>query len=582
MPTNVEDNGAIPKIRTFAADLDAVRRERGMPVKEKKEVKPTPEPTPHKHVLQRATEAQEVSPAPEPKHEHKQLHKAPQPAPEKRTEEKSERPLPHIEKKDVEAVATTEKKSLFKDEEKSVRVEGNKASFDTSTVVTDTKHDRFKLFPSLFSSIGDWFSHLKDRLSGKKRPKYTVSGSYRKKGVLSNETVSSAKTMVDHEAAIKRIRKHGDEDKEKKQPSQTPQKGVLLLEAPEDEQEKKTVIIEERKTVANERKSEVSEKEAELKEREAALAKAEAEVAELKEKANQEADRLRNEANDSNEAERAEIEALKEKAVAQAQAAAAEAQEAAAAVKEAQERAAAAAAFIDAPLEEGALPPDERSWRERLTDTNVATLITVVSIAGVALLFFVGMGYYQDNKLPNQSPTIELPQLIGSESTSLSVAGLTAEQVRTTISDNGSPVFQINFTAFNQNGEVVPATAPAINSALGWRADPSFLNSLEQLSLGGFSGTFGFAIIKSTDYETALGGMLNWEPFLQTDINRLQAGTTNTGNTESIFNDVTFGDISARESTAQSSNQVVWGFIDDTTILIAPNRFVFGQLLERF
>ncbi len=71
-----------------------------------------------------------------------------------------------------------------------------------ATIITDTKHDRFKLLPSLFTSIKEWFTDQKKARAVKNAPKYTVPETSRRKGVIQKATGATGKSATADFASI--------------------------------------------------------------------------------------------------------------------------------------------------------------------------------------------------------------------------------------------------------------------------------------------------------------------------------------------------------------------------------------------
>ena len=62
-----------------------------------------------------------------------------------------------------------------------------------ATIITDTKHDEFKLIPAIINSIHDWFLAKKRGYKAKKIPKYTVPDTTRRKGIIQKATSKTGK-----------------------------------------------------------------------------------------------------------------------------------------------------------------------------------------------------------------------------------------------------------------------------------------------------------------------------------------------------------------------------------------------------
>ncbi len=106
-----------------------------------------------------------------------------------------------------------------------------------ATIITDAKHDRFKLIPAIKRSIKSWFTSKKDNYQAKKIPKYTVPETSRRKGVIQKATSITGKLATSDFSSIhERIRNRNENEKKNNPPttwSANTEPGFLLLEEPE-------------------------------------------------------------------------------------------------------------------------------------------------------------------------------------------------------------------------------------------------------------------------------------------------------------------------------------------------------------
>jgi hypothetical protein len=85
------------------------------------------------------------------------------------------------------------------------------ASYD-ATIITDTKRKRFKLTSEVRSSISDWWQEQVEAYQERKKPKYTVPTAEHRKGVIQQATgVTGRSVTQDHAAVIKRIKAEKEE-----------------------------------------------------------------------------------------------------------------------------------------------------------------------------------------------------------------------------------------------------------------------------------------------------------------------------------------------------------------------------------
>lgn len=218
MDTETTATQKLPALRTYAKDLEAKRKEKGLAPEAA--VSQTTTPMPH------AAAAKEVQTKPAKVGFFKRAPKEPVAAPavtplpplSSIPQKQKPAPLPKI-------VATETRETSF-------IVDNEDAA--SATIITDTKRDRFKLFPAIIASIQSWFSNKKKSYAAKKAPKYTVPETTRRKGVIQKATSKTGKfTSSDFESIQERIRqrKEAEEKPESKTTwSANTEPGFPLLE----------------------------------------------------------------------------------------------------------------------------------------------------------------------------------------------------------------------------------------------------------------------------------------------------------------------------------------------------------------
>jgi len=91
-----------------------------------------------------------------------------------------------------------------------------------STVIRDTKSDRFKFFPSVLASIKSWFRSLAPKRSAK-TPTYGVPETNRRKGVIERATSQSGATFTSENEALRdRIKRRQAESEAEADDTPTP------------------------------------------------------------------------------------------------------------------------------------------------------------------------------------------------------------------------------------------------------------------------------------------------------------------------------------------------------------------------
>lgn len=205
----------LPSLRTYAKDLQTMRAHQGQNVTTTLNTTPLT-PPPH------------TAPTPLPqKNKNAPTYKKSTPEP---AATPTLKPLPSkigANRKNTEIVTTSN--GFVVDNEDAA----------AATIITDTKKNRFRLFPSMVQAVKNWFTEKQKERARKKIPRYTVPETTHRKGVIQKATSTTAKTTTADFASIqKRIleRKRTLTTKaEHTSWSANTETGFLLLEAPEDQ-----------------------------------------------------------------------------------------------------------------------------------------------------------------------------------------------------------------------------------------------------------------------------------------------------------------------------------------------------------
>ncbi len=218
MDTKNQASAKIPAVRTYARDLEENRKAQGLASDSAITNETISIPEKKAELKHRETENKKIN--------------VPTPPQPKRKEMASLPPLSslHKEKKSpTKVIAINTKNSSFIVDDSNNEI--------GATIITDTKRDRFKLFPAIITSIKEWFSEKKVAYKKRKTPKYTVPESTRRKGVIQRATgVTGKLTTSDFSSIHERIRQR-KESEEKSEPSTTwtanTEPVFLLLDGPE-------------------------------------------------------------------------------------------------------------------------------------------------------------------------------------------------------------------------------------------------------------------------------------------------------------------------------------------------------------
>lgn len=186
----------IPKIRTFAADIAFARENKVTPLVADKPVKDSATKTLDK------VEA-EVK--------------------------------PRIEKAELEAAV----KSAVDNASSKIKSSSPDSDSEEATVITDTKHKRFRVLPAIADSLKNWFISNKKSIQKKKTPTYSVPEASLRKGVIQKATSKTGKAATADFASIQaRIKKRKlEEEKEINTTwSANTEPVFLLLDTPKEEE----------------------------------------------------------------------------------------------------------------------------------------------------------------------------------------------------------------------------------------------------------------------------------------------------------------------------------------------------------
>jgi len=125
-----------------------------------------------------------------------------------------------------------------KSTQKNLRAARSNIGYDAA-VITDTKSDRFKLFPSIIASIRSWLKRLAEEKKRKNIPKYTVAEADRRKGVIQQATSKTGTIFsADNETIREQIRRRQLQNEAENDEAETvwtpfTETGFSLLRAPE-------------------------------------------------------------------------------------------------------------------------------------------------------------------------------------------------------------------------------------------------------------------------------------------------------------------------------------------------------------
>jgi len=185
----------IPKIKTFASDLDANRRLKHVPKKV------TPALTYddlNKENNQLLNNRTILPPTKKMDGLVKNNNHLPINSPKKSA------PLPKIIPPPIKnSLTTATDKAIASISDKKY---GHDQSYD-AVIITDTKHNRFRLMTEIKKALQVWWEKKVANYAENKKPKYTVPHAERRKGIIQKATSTTGRAVsVDHDAVLERIK----------------------------------------------------------------------------------------------------------------------------------------------------------------------------------------------------------------------------------------------------------------------------------------------------------------------------------------------------------------------------------------
>lgn len=544
-----QSNKKLPSLRTYAKDLEFTRKEKNIPAetdipKPTKASVPTAPPR-KKEPLITAT------PVPKPKPEiisHAETYKstpALKPIPAKM-------PLPKL------PTITAEKSPTF-------IVENEDAA--AATIITDTKHNRFKLFPSLFSSIKEWFDDKKNARAAKNAPKYTVPETTRRKGVIQKATSTTGKSATADFASIQERIKQRKAHVEKAEPHTTwsaNTEPVFLLLEGEVAQKVTNVQLVNRKSF----RTPPTPIPAPVPPPPPApvpptLDIISAPIAPIAPVI---------------------VTPTPQETTIPIISATVDTPVAATAVTEVPEP-----TEVETPVSTESEPPVEEELIEvqnsstKHTFLSLNTNLLALSVSGVtlAIVIMVTFGYIVFFKESSVSNTTAIPPsaiLQTSSFSNITDTPLLRTALITKLSNLATESTEmIGEFAFSSTTKVA-YTPQEIIATLKIPVEQNFAQGLKTIHFGYVRNTEPYVLIEVTDKITALGGLLAWEQSMYTDFNTLYSRKTDVLGSRLKFIDGTFrgGDVrSLRDDTGREI--VIYGMLD-TTVLITTTSETFSEI----
>ncbi|TAK57547.1 hypothetical protein EPO17_01705 [Patescibacteria group bacterium] len=230
--------------------------------------------------------------------------------------------------------------------------------------------------------------------------------------------------------------------------------------------------------------------------------------------------------------------------------------------------------------------------------------ITLVSIAfiagGVGAIYYI---YTHSQKAPTPTTSQTLSSIIPyQKAKEINSTGLTKEalveklnqEIKTSTVAIGSIEYFYITTTGNTGKQML--STEGLFSTLGLTAPNEFVRSLDPQYMFGVLGqtvNSPFLILKSTLYQSGFAGMLNWEKTIADDLQGLltdDAGAENTApsrtsddllQTELKFSDIIIQNRDVRVlKDRYGITRIAYSFVDNNTIVIAPNEKTLSGIIE--
>lgn len=543
------------RLRTFASDMQAVRKELGQEETPSSDVPIAAAPTP-------------IAAAPKPI---KTLVQNDQP---KEKEIKPAVKAPTIHHRPVDTPSSPTKIPAFHELQKSVTtIQKNSTKVShherplhekkqvpkhsvparpnigyDATVITDTKSERFKLFPSIVASLKGWFKRITAK-KPKKVPKYTVPETERRKGVIQKATSKTGTIFTaDSETLKEQIRRRHiqEELEDEAETIWTPftETGFSLLEAPEEVQPVIQNVTVEYKKQPQYVTPTVPAQEA--------------------------VDIYDDEVTES-----------EEDPLAEARWGAGHDEEVPAVIPETKPRTVATA--------ETPVTPDNQEEKEEghrtnfLTyfDTNTLTVILLVTIIGlVAIVFIARVVITKFSEVPAETVSIEVPSeplLSSAKLVGIPLTVRTIDQLPQLVNSavGSSSMGLIEFAIVSAVGDEVSASY--LFDILHFRTTPNLRQSLTTVRFATVNHSKTAIILRFVDTDAVRGGLLNWEATLPEDLAALYDLPTGISPT---FTDEVISGIDARVLRHNDKVVLVYGIAKSDTAVITSNTNDFAQIVE--
>lgn len=495
-----------------------------------------------------------------------------------------------------ESIATMEKTppSTKPVKNNGIKIEDRDGALDNATIITDTKKDRFKLFPAIRESIRNWFTNLRTARQAKMTPKYTVPETSIRKGVIQKATSQTGRnTVADHSTIQDRIKQRLEAEVGKKEKDTAESKtiwtpntetGFLLLEDPESHvtnvkvTPRQNFYTSEREIVVNDLQSLAkankekndddrwnSQKVAEL----TAVSKIKTKIPTPPVATNKIVEPT------VIPEVKAEPEVIEPESITVVETPSLPP------IKEDGEN-----KVKDNP--ESALVTNNESKRKEniLLKTNTNTLSFVIAVIILIILIVSGVGssLFSSNTTETIPVAKKYPPVLDTDLRFVFQPMLTKasliDRINLENKNTKTDVNQFVFITSEKSGEIIKPSN--LLSYLEINPEPNFIQSIDSIYFGSVHQENQFVIFKTTDLTTAKGGMLAWENDLESDLSLILKlkNDLSTSTEEIKFMDGMLSGVDVRVlKNSNGEDKMIYGFINNETLIITKNGETFGELI---
>lgn len=451
------------------------------------------------------------------------------------------------------------------------------ADSQASTIITDTKKNRFKLFPAIIASIEGWFNKKKGAGVAKSVPKYGVPESSRRKGVVQKATSTTAKSIsADFSSIQQRIKNRKEtlpEHKIRTSWSPNTEPGFLLLEDGTKEPARiNNVVFEPRKSVITNTEDirfleelEVETEEAELEDKLETYKTQAASVASYK-SSGEELKEVETEAKDDEYETQEKIEEYEDS-------------------EDILETKNLNPNLSEVDEDEEILGDGHITLKERFAILKIDTNILSIFVAGVILLlgiliftiiFFIGRNSGPEVQALD---TLPISLLINTKTEIITLKQINQTSVSDVIKNNSinfSEIYQFGFVRNLQPLEIF--SAREIIEGLDLSLQNNFLQTIENIRFGYTEIDDSFILIKIQDPILAKGGLLEWEQSLYEDFVKIYNLAPVAQSTGFEFEDSSFSGHDVRILKSTSGEELLLYGILGNIVIISSNSVNFRKL----